>query len=1300
MKQKIKNAIQSFNSSEFYQSSINFFDALGYNSDKRSKLARPDFDHFIRHFNLDKENINKEKALVSNWKEIQFLYQMTNNEIGNSEQLSMFHSSEVDISKIYLRSYLFVSMSLTGNNYSKTDLVNITRQINKQFLQPVLILFSYNDLLCLSVIDRRINKKDSDKDVLEKVTLIKDISIKLPHRAHIEILHDMALPNLEAENFDQLHKEFRRVLDTEELNKKFYKKLSNWYFWALTKIEFPKLENYTQENSNSIGLIRLITRFIFIWFMKERQLIPDKFFKKNIIDSILNFIDVNDSTYYKAIMQNLFFATLNQEMDNREFRKPNQNFNITNLYRYENYFKMDSNEILKLFSQIPFLNGGLFECLDKPHPTEKGKQGGAKIVRIDGFSDRDDNQIKVQDNLFFQKEKSYPDLNDFYGTKNKKYEVIGLIELLSSYKFTIEENTPVDQEIALDPELLGRVFENLLASYNPETQTTARKSTGSYYTPRTIVEYMVTESLKQAISQRVSDSPKLPDVTVEDVKIGLDILFAYTEKEHLFNDAEIEEIIRAVAGLKILDPACGSGAYPMGILQKLVSILNKLDPENNIWKKLQKEKAIEETKDAYEQGDKEERHSRLLDIEEAFDQNTEDYGRKLYLIENCIFGVDIQPIAVQISKLRFFISLLVDEKIDKSKPNWNIRPLPNLEIKFVAANTLIGIEQSNDLYDSFHYENIQKLEVKLKSIRHKMFSAKTPKTKDKYRKQDKEFREKIAQELKKYAQTKNHEKIGYFLEELKRIQIELEEIRKNPLGKEFIEETDFFGNIEITEIDVNKKKNKVLNTRKKYLENEIVLLDSDNQVNLINDTADKLAHWDPYNQNISSNFFDKEWMYGLNDGFDIIIANPPYVRADNPLIADLRDKILKSKSYETLWEKWDIYVAFIEKGYKLLNTEGVLVYIIPDAYMTSKYSIKSHDYFLENSKINTIDFLSDIKVFDAAVKNIIVNYQKIEEPENIPLRKKHLNEFGNVEILETGKQIDWKHDIFKEEKSRTISFNNCISWGEILYVSVGMVLNAHENIAKGEFEKDDLISETKNSTNNKEYVEAKNINKYKIDKIRFLEWDTDRVPKKIRRKTFPELYIHPKIMLGGMTGAISDEEGLLCNHSIFVSVLWNDLQNVNNRSIQMSIKKDFKVRDEKTKRKELEDNSKQFLLKYLLAILNSKFGYWCLSQVRRSQIGFYPDDLKRLPIKKAAQNIQSKFTSIVDDVIAEKKANKNTKILEDHIGLMVYKLYELNYYDIKNIDPEFDNVLAQFRLGREDYEQMNLEEISQLQEKL
>ena len=162
-----------------------------------------------------------------------------------------------------------------------------------------------------------------------------------------------------------------------------------------------------------------------------------------------------------------------------------------------------------------------------------------------------------------------------------------------------------------------------------------------------------------------------------------------------FLPEEKDTLIHAISEAKILDPACGSGAFPMGILHRLVDLLTKLDPDNIKWYTLQKQRTINETTEVFDNGDLTEREIRLNEINKAFDLsiNFPDYARKLFLIENCIYGVDIQQIAIQISKLRFFISLMVDQKVDDSKPNRNILSMPNLETRFVAANTLIEVEK-------------------------------------------------------------------------------------------------------------------------------------------------------------------------------------------------------------------------------------------------------------------------------------------------------------------------------------------------------------------------------------------------------------------------------------------------------------------------------------------------------------------------------------------------------------------------------------------------------------------------------
>ena len=523
----------------------------------------------------------------------------------------------------------------------------------------------------------------------------------------------------------------------EVLTKAFYNELSDWYAWAVRVVRFPnKIDDPSDDDKfNAEATIRLVTRLIFVWFLKQKHLIPDEFFDEQYIaNNLLEGFEPNavvnlfgkseESRYYKAILQNLFFAMLNSPItpedkdtvSERRFRKGRSDFDNNKLMRYKSMFSNPDLFVELANRTVPFLNGGLFDCLDD---KEHGNY-------IDGFSDREDvnNSLIVPDFLFFGDTVGKNiDLSEWYGdASKKKVSASGIIDILKRYNFTVEENTPYDQDVSLDPELLGKVFENLLASYNPETKTTARKQTGSFYTPREIVQYMVDESIIAHLNKRVGTNLE-PEYRK---------LVSYTDETLNLTKSQKSDIIKALYECKVLDPACGSGAFPMGILQQMVHILSELDPSNEMWEKLILERAIQETNDKDIQLTEEDIIEKRRDIERSFNEslNYPDYARKLYLIENCIYGVDIQPIAIQISKLRFFISLVVDQKANNNPvENFGIRPLPNLEAKFVAANSLIGLKKDNTLFVT----NIIDDEKKLQKANHKIFSAKTYKTKRKYK---------------------------------------------------------------------------------------------------------------------------------------------------------------------------------------------------------------------------------------------------------------------------------------------------------------------------------------------------------------------------------------------------------------------------------------------------------------------------------------------------------------------------------------------------------------------------------------
>ena len=499
--------------------------------------------------------------------------------------------------------------------------------------------------------------------------------------------------------------DLKNCFDIEVVTKEFYNKLFGWYTWACENVTFPTGDTTKDRNGkynvrqskdcNELNLIRLITRLMFVWFIKQKDLIPSWIFDQEELKDVLSEFkpqSKKDGNYYNAILQNLFFATLNKKIEERAFADDkqlfyNKQFGVKNFYRDNNkksFFAESKEKIIERFKPVPFLNGGLFECLDR---LVDDKVNTKNIeVFTDGFSRESDWMAFIPNALFWQKDDGLHE---------------GLIHILNRYNFTVEENSPTDIQVALDPELLGKVFENLLGTYNPETSETARKDSGSFYTPRQIVSFMIDRSIKDYLCK-----------TVKIIKND-ELAALFDDSDDSFDGANKAKIVDALKKIKILDPACGSGAFPMGALQRIVHLIEKCG---------------------------------------GVSANQNDlYKLKLELIEKCLYGVDIQPIAVQICKLRFFISLICEqEKTNSVKDNYGFNPLPNLETKFVAANSLIGITKKHIMSETnelFADPDIAKTKKELQDERHNHFNAPTAEAKAECRKKDKFLREKLSKLL-------------------------------------------------------------------------------------------------------------------------------------------------------------------------------------------------------------------------------------------------------------------------------------------------------------------------------------------------------------------------------------------------------------------------------------------------------------------------------------------------------------------------------------------------------------------------
>lgn len=1152
LREKIKEALLRFSENDLYDAGLNLFEVLGYNTSRTERLDDNTFSGFAEMFIEDRARFKPEKALVEEWKQVEFLFQLSESEM--TSQIDMFDTKEFNGS--IMESYAFFAIDLKGDTYTRSQLAQITREFNRLFGMPVMLIFRHGSTITLSVINRRKHQRDESKDVLEKVTLIKDIRFLEPHRAHVEILFDLSFGELHRKygfnNFVALHEAWTKCLDSKELSKRFYQELANWYFWAMDKVSFPDDIEKDQEVRNATNLIRLITRIIFVWFIKEKGLVPDILFNQNKLSSIIKDFNKDQSSYnyYCAILQNLFFATLNQKMNERAFAEDSgfpinkSEYGVKNLFRYADKFNITQDEVLELFANIPFLNGGLFDCLDK---NSKNK----KVVYVDGFSREPKKQAIVPDYLFFCEEHEV-DLNQYYGTSNKRYKVRGLINLLESYKFTISENTPLEEEVALDPELLGKVFENLLASYNPETQTTARKQTGSFYTPREIVDYMVDESLLIYFQQ------KLEENKYGNCEEQLRQLLSYTEESHSFDEKQTDVLIQAIDNCKILDPACGSGAFPMGMLLKLVHVLHKLDPDNKKWKEKQIAKVGSYIKDAENIPDATVREKvihdlqqTLQDIEESFntDNNELDYGRKLFLIENCIYGVDIQPIAVQIAKLRFFISLIIDQKKQPLRENMGIRALPNLETKFVAANTLIRLEKPAEQGVLRNLE-IVKLENKLKDLRHKYFSARNRKEKLNYQTKDKELRQQIA----------------------------------------------------------------------------LLLVNDgwDNQV------AQQMVAFDPYDQNNSSPFFDPEWMFGITNGFDIVIGNPPYgAHFSNDFKAYLFSKYPLLKGQPESYEYF-LYLAIA----KMVNSHGVLSFIVPTNFIESKRAEGLRDYILNTGHIVCIASFRFNVWSNNSAETLVFIYHKNATGKTKVMHPNNMDEFISGNEISLLDQKEWlntpgKRFIIRANGKLLQKINsNTVPLGLIAEVSQGIIVyKTRKESQKNEY----IKSECPPNGNWVKLLDSKSrIEKYKIhwggNYLNYGRWLwCPRDEKFFKSPKILFIRLRNKSLEKKLIGAY-DDKGFY-NRDNFNNIILKD---------------------------------PNYSLKYILALFNSEvINYWYKSHF--DNVNINPEQVRMIPIKKLQPQDQLIFIAVVDIIQFLKeeypKWGNGIEFFERLIDSMVYELY-------------------------------------------
>ena len=699
-----------------------------------------------------------------------------------------------------------------------------------------------------------------------------------------------------------------------------------------------------------------------------------------------------------------------------------------------------------------------------------------------------------------------------------------LLTMLSQYNFTIDENDPNDAEVGVDPEMLGRIFENLLED---------NKDKGAFYTPKEIVQYMCRESL---IAYLQTDQNEEDKETIRK--------FVTTHDAELLGDLK-SDIEQKLLDVKICDPAIGSGAFPMGLLRELFFCRSAIEP--NI-------------------------------IENAA-------NIKRYIIQNNIYGVDIERGAVDIARLRFWLALIVDEKTPEA--------LPNLDFKIMQGNSLL--EQYNG--------------VDLSTITEKKDGANQSITifeniLDFYRKN---LRDKLAE----YYSCPEH---------TKKVQLrkDIADIVKQELTEQGI-------HVDFKDMDLSANSQFFL--------------------------------WHTW-------FHDVFSRPSKEGGFDITIGNPPYISAPtqiaSPELNEQRQRIIGCKKYKSLYEKWDLFVPFIELGLQLLCPNGVFSMIVPYPLTNQKYGKKLRKMIIEEYRLLEIADLNGTKIFEnATVSNCIPFIQNSSPKGELRITqiyadktfRKVLNKSPETLKQDENKYV-WNLTSEKRDGNRYADMNVL---GDFCYISVGMVINADEKKAKGVFKKKDLICDIYDDIHCRKYIEAKDIDKYQVKRIHYLEWNTERCPDKLRRPTFRELYDCPKLImncLGTINATIDVEEHFLHNHSIYCAILWKDLKGVNNKSISSSIKKFCKYT-----RTEMEALSSEVDLLYLLGVLNSSMAGKLLADQRGGDYHIYPEHIRNLPIPIATSKQQEEIAQLVRTIMEKIHGGQDCESEQQKVNQIVSALY-------------------------------------------
>lgn len=993
-------------------------------------------------------------------------------------------------------------------------------------------------------------------------------------------------------------------------------------------VNYEKPTNLTQEEyeQNIINYYRKIfSRLLFIKIIVS--------WKRLKADPITDGVLKAEKRYWINELTSLFFEVFNKRPEDR------------------------LSEIMEIFMDMPYLNGGLF------------RPNGIEIDDVGNLTGVDLNPEAIRD------------IWDFF--KKFEFSKVNIDEQLNP---SIGVNT-------IKPEILGYILERTIGD--------ERKKTGAYYTPETITEYIANNTIMPYITEKINSKFKeiLPIKKITDI-------------DSLANKTEIYYYLLkdVLPKIKICDPACGSGAFLEKAADKLLYLYEKCYAGCGRILKYH----IEENE--------------TPDSQMPFPDR---YSIKRHILQNNLYGVDININAIEICELRLWLwAIKLPEELQGALEYVQLPALPNIEYNIRCGNSLVGYHEKERL-STIGTDKFQRIDEKYLSetgsaikdiLKHKQqliscYYEKDERIEESRKIQIRKDINNIIYDFKDNLNNlivndfKNQEIIIPLLPVYINNYINLKNFRKK--FHDLI--SDLNKNNDLRYFKINFKKPVSIDYEKIRSINGVscsLKKNTEKVLSIYPTSSFNFKYYSEHGNKPFSTFLlrlDINWKdveniefkkaIGMKDilqispfywimefpdvfykkassnGFDIVIGNPPFVRADteDEWFLTQRNLLEQLPSFENLWEKWDIFVAFVERSIKhLLKENGYFGFVVSDAICTVKYSKKIRNWLQDNYKIHLIDYFEDFDVFKGIGINPILLFVKKSNDVSETEKSIHSGSFRNISLkysMNQNSEYLWKK-IIPEILNYEIGIYEPL--GRICYISKGMVPNADEKTAKGEFKKDDLISDTYSTKNNKKYIEGKYTSRFKINKFRFFEWNTERVPLKLSRPTFVELYEGKKIMRGRQTEGLIDKNDIICNDSLYILKRFSDLESIDNNSIKNSLSKNNPT----DKRKDLEVISKNYEYEYLLAVINSKFANAYLNAIRRHKLPntFYPDDFRKLPIKPLKN--QTFFIKLVDILQFLYQSNGDIEKTEFFDNLLLnFIVYEIYFEDKLKVEGLYQDLL-------------------------